>query len=265
VKPEILSKALNMVIPKPRFLEGARAGGIVHSQRDNTKRMRTGTTIIAFYFSDGLIFAADRKTSGGYMTILSLESVKIHEISPLAAIGGAGLVSDIQHVVDMMTELNSGFISKFEYPLSVKGQARYLANCLREFRYYVDPFGLECQFLIGGFSLDDEPAIFEVYEDGSLSQSKNFAVIGSGTDGALGILREEKKRLTERKLSLEEGVDLAVKSISRAGERDNGTADIRVAEPTIVKITIGVGYEVVDPAIVSRAVKNLLEREAPRG
>ena len=264
MKPEILSKALDMVVSRPRFLDGARAAGSVHSQRDNTKRMRTGTTIIAFHFSDGLIFAADKKTSGGYLTIISVESVKIFEISPLAAIGGAGLVSDIQFVVNMMTELNHSFISKFEYPLSIKGQARYLANYLREFRYYVDPFGLEGQFVIGGLNLEEDMAIFEVHEDGSLYQAKSYVVIGSGTEGALGVLREEKKNLIERKLCLEESIDLAVKSISRAGDRDNGTADIRVAEPTIAKITVD-GYEVIDPAIVSMAVKNLLEKEAPRG
>lgn len=263
MKPEILAGALNAVIPMPRFLDGARVRGTVHSQRDSARRVRTGTTIIAFPFSEGLLFAADKKTSGGYLTILSVESIKIHEISPLAAIGGAGLVSDIQHVVDMMTELNHGFISKFEYPLSIKGQARYLANYLREFRYYVDPFGLEGQFVIGGLNLDNDLAIFEVHEDGSLVQTK-YAVIGSGTNGALGVLREEKKILTERKLDLEGSIDLAVKSISRAGERDNGTADIRVAEPTIAKIT-SQGYEAIDPAIVSRAVKNLLEKEAPNG
>ena len=262
MKPEILARALTTVIPRPRLIEVARAGGTVHSQRENANRVRTGTTIIAFPFLEGLIFAADRKTSGGYLTILSVETIKLHEIAPFTAIGGAGLVSDIQYVVGMMKELNQGFISKFEYPLSIKGQARYLANYLRDFRYYVDPFGLEAHFLVGGLNLEQDLAIFELYGDGSFYQANGYAVIGSGTDGAIGILREEKKRLVERKLTLEEGVDLAVKSISRAGERDNGTADIRVADPTVVKVTVA-GYEVVDPAIVSRAVKNLLEKEAP--
>lgn len=260
MKPEILARALDVIVPKPRVFRNTGAG-TVFSQRDNQKRMRTGTTIVAFPFSEGLIFAADRKTSGGYFSILSLETIKVHEVAPFTAIGGAGLVSDIQHVVDMMTQLNQGFIGKFEYPLSVKGQARYLANYLRDFRYYIDPFGLEAQILIGGLSLEQEMAIFEVDVDGSLSRMNNFAVIGSGTNGALGVLREYKKKLESRKMTLNEGIDLAVKSISRAGERDNGTSDIRVADPFVAKVTVA-GYEVVEPVRIAAAVKKLLNKES---
>ncbi len=264
MKPEILSQALDTVISRPRFTKVARAPDITRSQKDDSKQVKTGTTIIAFPFLGGIIFAADRKICGGYLTILSVDSIKIHEISPFTAIGGAGMVSDIQHVVSLMKELNGGFISKFGYPLSVEGQARYLANYMREFRYYVDPFGMEAHFVIGGLNLEHDLAIFEVDGDGSLLQASSYAVVGSGTNGAIGVLREEKNNLTERKLNLEEGIDLAVKSISRAGERDNGTADIKIAEPLVAKVTPD-GYEVIDPSVVSRSVKNLLAKDVSRG
>lgn len=95
-------------------------------------------------------------------------------------------------------------------------------------------------------------------------EAKSYAVIGSGTDGAISVLREEKQKLAERKLNLDESVNLAVKAISRAGERDNGTADIRVADPNIIKITLE-GCEDIEPETVSRSIKNLLEQEAHRG
>ena len=74
MKPEILARALDVVIPRPRVFKSARAGP-VRSQREHENRLRTGTTIIAFPFSEGVLFAADRKTSGGYLTILSVESI----------------------------------------------------------------------------------------------------------------------------------------------------------------------------------------------
>ena len=263
MKPEILTRAFDAIVPRVH-LDKKEIRMASHSQKGNANRIKTGTTIMVFYFSDGIIFAGDRKTSTMSLRIISLETIKIYELAPYVAMGGAGLVSDIQYLVDLMTELNHGFVSKFENPLSIRGQANFLAGHLRDFRYYVDSFGLEASFIIGGINLENKFSIFEVYEDGSQRSVQDYSVIGSGTDGAMCVLREKKKELAEKKLGLEESIDLAVKAIHRAAEIDNGTSDIRVAHPTIFKIT-SKGFEAVDGVTIGRAVERLIEKDVRNG
>jgi proteasome beta subunit len=234
---------------------------------------QTGTTILAFQYKDGLIFAADRKTSNGHLGIVALDTIKIQQADSGVAIGCAGLVSDAQFVKNSIERMNSAFLGQYESPVSIRGQANYLTKLCFRFRHFIDPWGLglNLQMILGGvdpyFAESGEDGggiqIFEISGDGCQFQVKkgDYVVIGSGTDGARGLLRENKKAIKSCQLSLSSAMKIAVKAIGRAGEVDNGTSDIRVATPNVAVITHDKGFKLLDDSKVKKTVELVLKQE----
>lgn len=260
MRRNLIEEILDSVIPKPTpaVILGRASPG---TSDERAKLPKTGTTIIAFKYADGVLFAADRKTTGGYLSILSLDTIKIEKIASHTAMGCAGLVADAQFLKKLMEEVNGSFKSRHGFPLSLEGQVNYATTLCRNFRFYINPWGwgLEIQAVIGGMDVSGEAKIFEIYGEGSLYE-KNFTAIGSGTDHAMGVLKDNRKNLFERKLDLEESVEVGVKAVFRAGEADNGTADVRVATPNVAVITKK-GFEFVDAKAVKKAVDRILGKE----
>lgn len=260
MKSGLAEKVLDSILPKPSPTStvGRASPG---SFDDRSKLSHTGTTIVAFKYADGVMFAADRKIVRGYLSIFSLDDIKIEQVAPHTMIGYAGLVADAQFVQSILEKINSSFNSKYEFPLSVEGQANYVVTLCRNFRFYSNPWswGLEIGAIIGGLDILGDFEIFEISGEGSLYK-KDFTVIGSGADYALGVLKDNRKSLIERKLSLDESVVVAVKSVFRAGEADNGTSDVRVATPNVAVITKR-GCEFIETEVVKKAVDRVLEKE----
>ncbi len=119
MKEELLKRALQSVMPKSRHLQSfrdQRQSSFTHPPEIN--RMHSGTTVLAFQYSKGVMFAADRKTSDGYMGILSMKSIKIHQLADHELIGCAGSVGEIQLIVKTMKEVNGGYSGQFGYSWS---------------------------------------------------------------------------------------------------------------------------------------------------
>ena len=261
----LTDRILDSVIPKPdpSTKLSVRGGGTTFLGKHDTKDRlpHTGTTVLAFKYKKGILFAADRKTSGGYLSIFSLDTIKIEQVAPHTAIGCAGLVADTQFVKEVLEETNGGFKGQYGFSLSTEGQANYVVNLCRNFRFYIDPWGmgLEVQIIIGGMDFRGDFEIFEISGEGSLYK-KDFVVIGSGTDHAMGVLKENRKNLIGRNLSLQESMMIAIKAIYRAGESDNGTSDIRVATPNIAVVT-KLGVKLIKTETVKKIVDIILEKE----
>ncbi|HEY4474623.1 MAG TPA: hypothetical protein VJC06_01730 [Candidatus Paceibacterota bacterium] len=262
---DLADKILDSVFPRPSPSTrlSIRGRGTTSARSDDTKDKlpHTGTTVLAFKYKNGIMFAADRKTSGGYFSIFSLEAIKIEQIAPRTVVGCAGLVADSQFIKEVLEETNSGFNSRYGFTLSVEGQVNYLVNLCRNFRFYVDPLsmGLEIQAVIGGMDFSGDFEIFEISGEGSFYK-KDFTVVGSGTDHAMGVLKENRKNLIGRSLNLRESMLVAVKAIYRAGEADSGTSDIRVATPNIAVITKS-GVKFIKTENVKKVVDRVLEKE----
>src|SRR3989344_8543594 len=65
-------------------------------------RLTTGTTTIGIVCKDGIILAADKRASGGYM-VFDKKVKKVIKINDDLAITTAGLVSDIQLLTKLIT------------------------------------------------------------------------------------------------------------------------------------------------------------------
>src|SRR3989344_1682092 len=262
---DLADKILDSVFPRPSLSTkfSGRGGATMSAGRDDTKDKLpyTGTTVLAFKYKNGIMFAADRKTSGGYLRIFSLDTIKIEEVASHTVIGCAGLVADSQFLKGILEETNGSFGGKYRFPLSTEGQANYIVNLCRNFRFYINPWdmGLEIQAILGGMDFSGDFKIFEISGEGSLYK-KDFTAIGSGTDHALGVLRENKKSLVKKNLNLQESMAVAVKAIYRAGEADSGTSDIRVAIPSIAVVT-KTGVKFIKTENVKKVVNRVLEGE----
>lgn len=261
----LADRILDSVLPRPdpSTKLSVRGGGTTFLSRHDTKDQlpHTGTTVLAFKYKNGILFAADRKTSGGYLSIFSLDTIKIEQVASHTAIGCAGLVADAQFVKEVLEETNSGFKGQYGFPLSVEGQANYIVNLCRNFRFYINPWsmGLDIQAVIGGMDFSGDFEIFEISGEGSLYK-KDFTVIGSGTDHAMGVLKDNRKNLIGRNLDLRESMMVAVKAIYRAGESDSGTSDVRVAIPNIAIVT-KLGVKFIKTENVKKIVDRILEKE----
>jgi len=196
-----------------------------------------GTTTIGLVCKDGIILAADKRATAGF--IVNKREKKIHPISDTMAVAMAGLVSDAQLLVKLikaelkLKDLHTGRFS------NVREAANLLAGML-----YANIRRMSMVPGIVGFLLagKDEQG-FHLYDlgvDGSVTKSDDYVSDGSGSVFAIGVMESSYKK----GMTIDEGIKLAVKAINAALQRDFYT---------------GNGIDVV--AITESGMRTVLERE----
>ncbi len=177
--------------------------------------VKSGTTIVAIKFKDGVILASDKRTSAGFI-IFNKQAEKLHQITDTIIMGAAGLVGDINYVVKLL-KANAKLKE-----LSSKNRvyAKELANLLgllfNQYKYF--PFLTEV--IIAGKDENDY-YIYTIDEAGGISKFKDYTSTGSGMLYALGVLEAEYKE----NMDLSEAKELAKKAVKAAIERDMGSGD----------------------------------------
>ena len=177
-----------------------------------------GTTTIGIVCKDGVVLAADRRVTGGY--IVNKKFRKISPISDTMAVSMAGLVSDAQLLLKLikaelkLKDIQSGRSS------NVREAANLLASLL-----YMNIRKMTMVPGIVGFLLagkDDEGYhLYDLGIDGSVTKSDDYSSDGSGCMFALGVLESHYKK----NLSVADGIKLAVKAINAALQRDPATGN----------------------------------------
>ena len=169
----------------------------------------TGTTTVGIICNDGVVVAAEKKSTMGYL-VASKESEKILKIADRMVMTTAGISGDAQTLARYMRAEIKLFELQSKKPMSVKGAATLLSNILqgsKAFPYYV-------QLIVAGY--DDKPRIFSLDAIGGMEEEKKFFSTGSGSPIALGVLEDSYKP----ELSIDEGKKLAMRAIRAAVERD---------------------------------------------
>ncbi len=187
--------------------------------KENEKIMKTGTTTVGILCKDGVILAADKRSSAGYM-IANKKQVKIVQISDKMALTQAGLVSDAQ----LLSKIARAEIKlkdiQTNRPTSVREAANIIASLLYANIRKMSMVPGIVGFVLGGA---DETG-FHLYElgvDGSVTKFDDFVSDGSGSVFALGVLEAEYKE----GITVEQGIELAVKAISSSLKRDMATGN----------------------------------------
>ena len=187
--------------------------------KDMEKLVKTGTTTVGIVCKDGVVLAADKRSSAGYM-IANKRQTKLVQIAYNIAITQAGLVSDAQ----LLSKLIKAEIKLKDIQTNRATNVTEAANLLAGMLYAnIRKMSMVpgiVAFLLAG--VDDQGLhLYELGIDGSVTKFEDFVSDGSGSVFALGVLEGDY----QPGLTVDQGVELAVKAISAALKRDMATGD----------------------------------------
>lgn len=197
---------------------------------------KSGTTTVGLVCKDGVVLAAEKRSTLGYL-VASKESIKIFPIEDHLAITIAGASGDAQALVRYMKAECKLFGIQTKRKISVKGASTLLANILQSGRWTFLPYMV--QLIIAGYD-DSGPSIYTLDAIGSVEEEKKFFSSGSGSPVALGVLENRYKD----GISTEEGIKVALDAVKAAIERD-----------------IASGGKSIDVAVITKEGFKLLEKE----
>lgn len=182
-------------------------------------RAKTGTTTVVIMCKDGVVLAADKRTTAGGMIVYK-KAKKVVPITDKIAVTTAGTVSDIQLLVKLIkAELQLKDIQTSRVS-TVEESANLLAGMLYSTFRRPSMVMSIAAFMIAG----KDNTGFHAYElgyDGSLIDIDEYASDGSGSVFALGVL----ETLYKKNMGVEDGIKLAVKAINAALQRDTGSGN----------------------------------------
>jgi len=180
----------------------------------NRNDMKTGTTTIGIVCKDGLVLAADKRATSGYL-ISYKKFDKIMPITDTIAVTVAGTVSDVQLLTKYLkAELKLKDI-RTGRETTVKEAANLLANFVYSNirKFSVIP-GIS-HFIVGGIDSSGYH-LYDLSPDGSIVEVDDYISSGSGSVMVFGVL----ETLYRKGLTVEEGVKLVAKGINAAVQRD---------------------------------------------
>ncbi|HVP26691.1 MAG TPA: archaeal proteasome endopeptidase complex subunit beta [Candidatus Bathyarchaeia archaeon] len=173
-----------------------------------------GATTVGVAVKSGVILASEKRVSYGNM-IMSRGGKKVFKITDRIGVACAGLVSDMQILSREVEAYTSLFNLDVGRQISVRSAAKLMSNLL--FGRRLAP--LITNTIVGG--VDSEgPSIYVLDVLGSVIPDK-YAVVGSGTEIAIGVVEEGYKE----DMNLEEAKELVTRAIKSAISRDVMSGD----------------------------------------
>ena len=173
-----------------------------------------GATTIGVVCADGVILASEKRVTYGNF-VMSKGGKKVFKITTQIGAACAGLVGDMQILTREVEAQANLFSMDVGRRISVRATAKLMANILFNRRYAP----LITQTIVGG--LDEEGSSLYVLDVlGSLIPDK-YAVVGSGTEIAMGVLEEGYRE----GITIEEAKTLVTRAIKSAISRDAMSGD----------------------------------------
>jgi proteasome beta subunit len=172
-----------------------------------------GASVVGISYSDGVILAADKRISFGNF-VVNKNIKKTFTVTDYVGAACAGMVADMQVLVRQVEALAK--IRKLETRREVAPNsiAKLMSVIMFERRY----FPLLTQVIVGG--INEKPEIYTLDPLGSVLPD-DYAAVGTGAEGALGIMDAEfKPNMSEEKVK-----ELASRAIKSAVQRDAASGD----------------------------------------
>ncbi|MBD3361659.1 proteasome subunit beta [Candidatus Woesearchaeota archaeon] len=201
------------------------------------KELKTGTTTVGIVCKDGIVLAADKRVTAGY--VANKKFKKIASITDKMALTMTGVVSEAQLLINLIkAELKLKDIHT-NRPSTVPEAANLLSGLIYSNVRKMSMIPGIAAFLLGGVD-DNDFYLYDLGADGSVQKIENYSADGSGCLFALGVL----ETLWKKNLTIDEGVKVAAKAVNAAIQRDLYT---------------GNGIDVI--AITGKGVKTVMEKE----
>ncbi|HYD03590.1 MAG TPA: proteasome subunit beta [Alphaproteobacteria bacterium] len=177
------------------------------------EQIKTGTTTVGIVCKDGIVLAADKRTTAGGAFVVRKESDKITQIADNMAVTTAGTVSDIQMFLKLLKaelklrSMRNGRSNTVKETVSFAGRIMY--DNARQY------FPSMAHSLLGGYDATG-PRLFTIEVDGCVLELKDYFATGSGSPMSFGVLENNYKD----GLSVKEGEELAYRAVLAAIQRD---------------------------------------------
>ena len=174
---------------------------------------KKGTTTLGIVCKDGVVAAAEHRATMGTM-IAHKVAKKIYKIDEHLLLTTAGLVGDAQVLARYLKAEAELYRMEREEKMPVEGAATLMANILNQRKfapYYV-------QLIIAGY--DTSPHVFSLDAAGGAIEDV-YTTTGSGSPYVFGVLEDKYKE----GMSIEEGIDLAVRAMNAAMKRDSASGN----------------------------------------
>lgn len=172
---------------------------------------KTGTTIVAVVYKDGVVLGADtRATSGSEVAEKNCE--KIHYLAPNLMCCGAGTAAD----TEMITQLVASQLELLR--MNTHSTSRVITACtILKRRLYQYQGYISAALILGGCDLNG-PAVYQIHPHGSTAKL-NYTTMGSGSLAAMAVMESSwKEDMTEA-----EAVELVQRSIAAGIFNDLGS------------------------------------------
>jgi proteasome beta subunit len=176
--------------------------------------LKTGTTTVGIVCNEGVVMAADMRATMGHL-IAHTNTDKLFKIDDHIGMTIAGSVGDAQVLVRWLQSEVDLYKLKRGSEMSVKAASTLMANILNQRKF--TPFYV--QLLIGGVDLEGNH-IYSLDAAGGSIPDK-FTTTGSGSVFVYGVLEDHYKD----GMTVEEGLDLAIRGISAAMKRDSASGN----------------------------------------
>jgi proteasome beta subunit len=190
-----------------------------------------GATTVGVVCADGVILASEKRVTYGNF-IMSKGGKKVFKVTERIGVACAGLVGDMQILAREVEAQSNLFSMDVSRQITVRAAAKLLANILFNRRYAP----LFTQTIIAGLD-EDGPSLYVLDVLGSLIPDK-YAVVGSGTETAMGVLEEGYKA----EMKVKDAKELVVRSIKSAINRDSMSGDgidfLTVTKDGVIEETI---------------------------
>ena len=173
---------------------------------------KTGTTIMGMVCKDGVVIASERRATMGTL-IAHKATKKLYKIDEHLALATAGLVGDLQVLSRYLSAEVNLYRLKRGVRIPVKSAATLMSNILNQRKfapYYV-------QLVLGGFD-SQGGHVFSLDAAGGAIPDR-YTSAGSGSPYVFGVLEDNYKD----NMTIDEGIDLAVRSITAAMNRDSAS------------------------------------------
>lgn len=186
-------------------------------QGENQKSLKTGTTTVGLEYKGGVVLATEKRASLGYQ-VASKSAKKVYRIDDTIGLTTAGSVGDVQAITRYMKAETNLFKYKKNREMTPSAAATLLSNILQSSKA-LPYMGI---FLLGGYNKDSgETEIFQIDPTGGILEKDRYYATGSGGSVAYGLLQDGYKE----DLSEKNAVELALRSIKSASERDIASGD----------------------------------------
>jgi proteasome beta subunit len=213
----------------------------MNSEELSKNVMHSGTSIVGLVCKDGIVMAADRRSTAGNL-VMSKNSKKVVKINDYIVVSGTGVASDI----DLYQRVFAAELKLKELKTKARPTVKEAATLfgMMAYRGIRNPSMVMSivGMLVAGYNEDGTFELYTVEPAGGVYPVEDYdANFSSGMPFILGLLERQYKK----DLNVKEAVELAKECIKSSTQRDTGSGNgIDVYAVTKDEITQVVSEEI---------------------